>query len=190
MAYTVAWNESEPDGTEAANTLETELQNIKISLRERLEDFFPDWSDDGVDPKLPLVGNPRCELERTAALATTTATYELLEWATEVEDSGGMFDLGDPGKVTIPTGKGGLYLLVVGGEFAQNGTSDRGLRLRVNGSTIWENSDQASAANVTTVRINRMWTLAAGDYIEIHALQQSGGALNLVNSQLSMIRLG
>jgi len=54
MAYSIAWDETSPDGsTTPANQIDTELQNIKVSVRERLEDVFPDWDNDAVDPKQP-----------------------------------------------------------------------------------------------------------------------------------------
>lgn len=55
MAYTDAWDEGVPLGTAAANTLDTIIQNLKRSMRERLEDSFPDWTDDLVDPKRVVV---------------------------------------------------------------------------------------------------------------------------------------
>ena len=51
MAYSQAWNESLPAGSEAASTLDTIIQQLKEDLRERLEDAFPDWTDDATDPK-------------------------------------------------------------------------------------------------------------------------------------------
>ena len=55
MAYTRAWDEAAPAGAAAANTLDTIIQNKMKDLRERLEDAFPDWSDDTVDPKRVVV---------------------------------------------------------------------------------------------------------------------------------------
>lgn len=55
MAYSDAWDEGVPLGTAAANTLDTIIQNLKRSMRERLEDSFPDWTDDAVDPKRVVV---------------------------------------------------------------------------------------------------------------------------------------
>ena len=53
MAYTVPWDEASPDGaiTPAAD-IDVELQNLKTSVAERLEDVIPDWRDDLVDPKV------------------------------------------------------------------------------------------------------------------------------------------
>lgn len=57
MAYTDPWDEAAPLGSAAANTLDTIVQNLKRSLRERLEDAFPDWADDAVDPKRVVIHN-------------------------------------------------------------------------------------------------------------------------------------
>lgn len=51
MAYNVGWDESVPAGSTNANTLDTVIQEMKESLRERLEDTFPNWADDLIDPK-------------------------------------------------------------------------------------------------------------------------------------------
>lgn len=54
----VPWDEASPSGaTTPADTIDTELQNLKISIRERLEDLIPDWSDDTVCPKVLAGGN-------------------------------------------------------------------------------------------------------------------------------------
>lgn len=51
MAYSNSWDESAPAGSAAANTLDTIIQSLKLDIRERLQDPFPDWTDDSVDPK-------------------------------------------------------------------------------------------------------------------------------------------
>jgi hypothetical protein len=53
MAYTVPWDESSPDGaiTPAAD-IDVELQDLKTSVAERLEQVIPGWRDDLVDPKV------------------------------------------------------------------------------------------------------------------------------------------
>lgn len=55
MAYSDTWDEAAPPGTAAANTLDTIIQQLKRAMRERLEDPFPDWADDAVDPKRVVV---------------------------------------------------------------------------------------------------------------------------------------
>lgn len=53
MAYAVAWNEAAPVGSStSADTLDTELQNLKKSIRERMNDILGNvWETDANDPK-------------------------------------------------------------------------------------------------------------------------------------------
>jgi hypothetical protein len=57
MAYTNAWDEAAPAGSADADTLDTIIQAKMKDMRERLEDAFPDWSDDAVDPKKVVVNS-------------------------------------------------------------------------------------------------------------------------------------
>ena len=53
MAYAVAWNEATPVGASVdADTLDTEVQNLKKSVRERMNDLLDSstaWETDGDD---------------------------------------------------------------------------------------------------------------------------------------------
>ena len=67
MAYTVAWNEAAPIGASVtAATLDTELQNLKKSVRERMNQLTSTaWETDGDDPKKLLshaIGEPRAKV--------------------------------------------------------------------------------------------------------------------------------
>lgn len=62
MPYQIPWEESEPVGAiTPAETIDTELQELKISVRERMDDLIGagNWEDDNVDPKqvISVVGN-------------------------------------------------------------------------------------------------------------------------------------
>lgn len=62
MPYSIPWDETEPIGaTTPAASLDTELQELKISIRERMNDLIGagNWEDDGVEPKevVSVVGN-------------------------------------------------------------------------------------------------------------------------------------
>lgn len=54
MPYVVAWDEAAPSGaTVDAATLDTEIQNFKIAVRERMDQLLSNqWGVDGDDPKL------------------------------------------------------------------------------------------------------------------------------------------
>ncbi len=56
MAYSIAWNEAFPAGTDAANQIHIYIQNKQIAIRERLDDIFGTTgvtSIDTADPYLP-----------------------------------------------------------------------------------------------------------------------------------------
>jgi len=53
MAYSVSWDEGVPVGaTTPAADIDTEIQKVKTSMRERLEQVMPDFDSDVLDPKL------------------------------------------------------------------------------------------------------------------------------------------
>jgi hypothetical protein len=55
MAYIEAWNEAAPIGaTTPAADLDVEIQNLKVSIRERMDEIVGtgNWANDGVQPKV------------------------------------------------------------------------------------------------------------------------------------------
>lgn len=111
MAYLQPWDEGTPVGsTELGEDLDTIIQNLKISMRERLEDVIPDWSDDLVQPK--TIFKSQAGVTR---VATTSLTWQapptILTWDTEVFDKNDMIDLGVADD-TINIPESGIYLLV------------------------------------------------------------------------------
>ena len=55
MAYSETWDNSAPDGSVVlANTLDTEIQDLKKAITERMNDLVGagNWENDAVDPKL------------------------------------------------------------------------------------------------------------------------------------------
>lgn len=112
MAYNVAWDESLPDGDiTAADDLDTELQNLKTSLRERLEQVIPDFGDDLVDPKVLIKSLFYLLVAGPETTTTTTVSSEDLDF-TEKFNSG---DFTVAGKV-ITFDKAGKYLAIMMGE--------------------------------------------------------------------------
>jgi hypothetical protein len=51
MPYQDEWDEAAPAGSAAANTLDTIIQNVKRSIRERMDDLAVGFGDDDTDPK-------------------------------------------------------------------------------------------------------------------------------------------
>ena len=81
------------------------------------------------------------------------------------------------GRLTTKTA--GKYLISATVQFATNTTGKRILRLRVNGSTLIADTAITASGDSRDATITTLWDLAADDYVELQALQDSGGALNV-----------
>jgi hypothetical protein len=89
-------------------------------------------------------------------------------------------------RITIPSGKGGYYLVwgVVG--FKDNGTGEGQFSLYKNGSALTAANGMAvasfwnaGAGNDAASYFSTIINLAAADYLQLFARQYSGGALNV-----------
>ncbi len=122
------------------------------------------------------------------ARAITNATFDLTN-ATEAAvpfagtddfDTDGFHDpASNNTRMTIPAGMGGKYL--IGGfiAYTANTTGDRWVKVRKGGATDLSYQRQSSvddAASATIVNISAVADLAAGEYVELFAYQDSGGA--------------
>ena len=95
----------------------------------------------------------------------------------------------------IVIGQDGFYNISANVGFATNATSRRLVLIYVNGVQREGVQVTASSAGTTLLSISTNLYLVADDYVEVHALQQSGGALNTVISAgvtpfLSVGRIG
>jgi hypothetical protein len=196
MVYNIAWDESQPDGSEAANTIDTEIQQLKESIRERLEDLIPDWDDDGVDPKvLALPSNERALLTLNSSITVATATVTPIDWESEDLDEGGLVDLGaNPSRITIVNT--GFYLLSAGCEWQSGSTGERILSFRLNGTGVLARHalEDTSPTSLQLAYQSLQWMglFTAADYLEVTAYQSTAGDLNFNADQatyFSAIRL-
>jgi hypothetical protein len=89
-------------------------------------------------------------------------------------------------RFTIPTGKGGKYLITAAVRFATNSSGRRIVAPRKNGSTYIANTQEMGATNISaaepTIVMTSINELAAGDYIELMVYQNSGGSLNIAST--------
>lgn len=117
----------------------------------------------------------------TQSIAGTTPIA--LTFDSEDYDVGAMHSTGsNTARITVPTGGDGLYVIRGGTQWAANGTGYRFLQLKKDGSTVLTNNciQAADPTNnsITQQEVSFIAVLAAADYIEILAAQQSGGPLN------------
>jgi hypothetical protein len=115
------------------------------------------------------------------SLANNTATA--VTFNTELYDTDSIHDTSsNTSHFTVPTGKGGKWRFSVNIAFAANGSGWRGIYLQKNGTTkiigsAMRHTPTSGAATscVTSVTVD----LVATDYIEVFAIQTSGGALDI-----------
>jgi len=48
MAYTNPWSDTDPPGSQNANTIDDELRQLRLDIHERMNDIVDDWEDDPV----------------------------------------------------------------------------------------------------------------------------------------------
>lgn len=117
---------------------------------------------------------PHARVRRTTdQTGIANSTFALITWTAVVYDYGGMWDAGSPTKLTVPTGKAGLYGFGCQMQWDDNDTGIRMVFLRVNGSTSYA-TDRKVAIDSTETALYTETYLAAGDYIEVMLLQSSG----------------
>lgn len=127
-------------------------------------------------------GAPACRLGHSAAQAIPNNVSTPVTFNTERHDTDGMHDTAvNPSRITIKTP--GIYSLKAGGQFAAHATGFRVLSIRKNGATVLSEVQQdgdTGDQNALTLGVPATDVLlAAGDYVELFAYQNSGGALNL-----------
>lgn len=134
------------------------------------------WSE------LGIIGTslPRCSASRgtTQSIANNTGDVQV-SWTVENYDVGAMFAATSTTLATIPTGKGGLYLVGTSIEFDTNATGYRALYFDKNGSTQVRHTSNAVSGNPTRLTGVTVMNCAAGDTISIGVFQNSGGSLNI-----------
>jgi len=87
------------------------------------------------------------------------------------------------GRLTIPTGKSGKYLLIGRVWWDVNATGYRQLKLNKNGSLIGLTNFNNNGASIeVTCQISVVVNATAGDYYDLSVVQNRGGALSLLEN--------
>lgn len=123
----------------------------------------------------------------SAAQSLTTSVEAAIALNSERWDNAAIHDtVTNNSRMTVPTGWAGVWTIEAWGEWAANVTGRRYLRLKVNGTTtVAIQQVNVTSAGFADITISKSWKLAVGDYVEVLAFQDSGGALN-VTVELAM----
>lgn len=124
---------------------------------------------------------PRCRVRNSADITIATGTSTKLTFNTEDFDYGGMHSTStNTGRITIPTGGDGTYLIGAQVLWAANGTGIRDINIKLNNTTyLAQNTALTAGAGTTmTMSTSTLVALTATDYIEVEVYQNSGGNLS------------
>jgi hypothetical protein len=138
---------------------------------------IPAW---GAAPAASFVG---CSLYASANISIANDASPILTWDTERFDTDAFHSTSsNTSRITIPSGKGGKYLVIASGVYAANSTGYRAFSLKKNGSTSIELTQIAnlSATIAPVFGGSTIIDLVATDYLEIGTNQTSGGNLNFL----------
>jgi hypothetical protein len=132
------------------------------------------------------------KLIRSTSQSLTTATYTDITLTAETFDYGGWWSSGPTVTVpagAIPTGYTSVAVLLIGLlRYVANGTGSRQLRILLNGSEVETVVHSALSGEKTTVHYSTVFTVEAADEIKMQGYQSSGGALNIDNARLTIVR--
>jgi hypothetical protein len=124
-------------------------------------------------------------LVKSAAQSINNATDTAITWNTEDYDTDGFHStVSNTDRITIPTGKGGYYLVSAKLSFAANATGVRSCTIKKNGTTNIIGADLNNQGGSASAVLNfeRVISCVATDYFTLQAYQTSGGALNTDNA--------
>lgn len=192
MSYTRVWSESVPTDSDAASTIDDLLRNLKVDIRERMNNILRnEWETGGDDPKLLDIPIERAVVRLSADESIVTATTTAIPWDTEVVDVGDLVDLAaQTTRITIVTT--GFYLIVGNVNWAAGTTGVRQAYIRLNGSsTIAVQGGHAGSTPAPATHVTYLGVLAAADYIELEVRHGQGSNLNVLNdtvTHLSVMR--
>ncbi|NJN55426.1 MAG: hypothetical protein HC804_12130 [Anaerolineae bacterium] len=120
-----------------------------------------------------------------------------MQIGTEVWDTGSHWASGNPARLTVQSGEGGVWLIIAQVSWASNAVGLRWLGIELNSSSFIAmnyNNPGGSISSTRELNCSVIWNAAAGDYFRAICYQSSGGALNALattheGASLMMVRL-
>jgi hypothetical protein len=124
-----------------------------------------------------------CQLYKTATQSIAHSTSVFMTWENEYLDTDSFHStVTNTSRITIPSGKAGVYLVFANIEWASNATGQRSVHIWKNGAALFS-SDIAVENNPNTTgpqaqNLVLFANCSVGDYLETRVTQNSGGNLN------------
>ena len=123
-----------------------------------------------------LVG---CAVYSATSQTIADSTWTTALYGSEYWDTDGFHSTStNTGRITIPTGKGGKYLVTIFGVWQSGSTGNRQLSLLKNGTDEPARNYATNNANTLSQQMSYQIALVAGDYLEVRVSQANGGNLS------------
>lgn len=140
------------------------------------------------DPSIVPSSSPwrGCRVVRTSTQSVGNAAFDLMSWQTATVDTDGIFSVGAPTRLTVPTGVTRVRLSASVG-WALNATGQRMVSLLKNGSipegSLAQNAPGLASLMSAVSSSSGSLAVTAGDYFELRVAQTSGGSLNALETE-------
>lgn len=131
-------------------------------------------------------------LRNTTTSLTTGVSTDLAYALTDEFDTDGFHDPStNSERMTIPAGLGGKYLCIANNRFGANATGHRELQFIKNNTTGYTGQRLGAGSSVNSLILEALAVidLAAGDFLEVSAMQSSGGNLDALDGSFTIIKL-
>ncbi len=118
----------------------------------------------------------------SANITLTTGVLKLLTFDSERYDNDTIHSTStNTGRLTAQTE--GYYIIIGNARWAANATGQRFLDIKLNGTTFIgiQSLDTTTGGFPAVTVTTTIYFLSVGDYVELHAFQNSGGNLDVVN---------
>lgn len=114
------------------------------------------------------------------SISISNNTIQVVDWNSENFDTDAFHSTStNTSRITIPAGKDGKYQIIAKLHYIGNATGQRQIRLNKNGNFTSNAVVSSNGTTDTVFVITEIFDLVAGDYMEVAAYQNSGGALNI-----------
>ena len=133
---------------------------------------------------------PRVRVFASASQPTSNATQTSLTFDTETFDTDTMHDTGtNPERITFTTA--GVYLVGGHNSWASSSAGRRQLRILLNSATQLTNVVQdVDTGTGHVLSVVTIFDMAAGDFVELQAFQNTGGDLNAPAATFWAVQVG
>lgn len=113
----------------------------------------------------------------------TSGAVTAIQFNTENFDTNTLHDNATSNtRLTVPATHGGKWSISGAVAFGSNSTGERLIRVMLNGATILAEARASVSSTATKVPVvSTIFQLAAGDYVELHAYQDTGAGLDALS---------